>query len=150
MHKPRQKIWFLPLMSLIVLAVIVTSVWAAVRATPPTSSAEPLTETEITRLAQQALAVEYQGTPTQVTIRQTTVGALNKFHCGQVGQMISAIVSPMQGNPDICAPDSTVWVVSMHGNFHSDNFMTETVQVILDRTGRMMSVDSGELVQANW
>ncbi len=150
MRKLEQRIWLLPLLCLVLLFAIVASVWIAMRATPPVETAPSLSETEITRLANAALAVEYVGVPTQVTIRQTTVGALNKFHCGKIGEMISAIVSPMQGNPDVCAADSTVWVVTLHGNFRRANFVTQEVQVILDRAGRMMSVDSGELVQATW
>lgn len=109
-----------------------------------------LTETEIIRLAKDALAAEYSGTPEQVTLRRTTVGELNKFNCGKLGTMISVIVSPLQGKPDICAADSTLWVVTLQGTFRRANLTTESVQVVLDRTGRMMSVDSGELVQSNW
>lgn len=109
-----------------------------------------LSETEIIRRAKDALAVEYSGTPEQVTLQRTTVGELNKFDCGKLGTMISVIVSPLQGKPDICATDSTLWVVTLRGTFRRANLTTESVQVVLDRTGRMMSVDSSELVQANW
>lgn len=109
-----------------------------------------LSENEIVRLANDALVPEYSGRPEQVAIRRSTIGALNRFDCGKIGAMISVIVSPLEGNPDICAPDTSVWVVTLRGTFRRADFTTESVQVILDRTGRMMAVDSGELVQSNW
>lgn len=104
-----------------------------------------LSDSEAERLALEALKVGYTGTPTQMTVTQTTVGALDRFHCGRIGAMISVIVSPLQGNPDICAADSRVWVVSLYGEFHYETWTTDSVQVVLDRAGRMMAVDSSEL-----
>lgn len=139
----------LPALFLILLVVIVAVI--AFGETPTQSetmgmSGAGLPETEIIRLANDALVLEYSGKPEQVTVRKSTVGALDKFHCGKVGAMISVIVSPLQGEPDICAADSTVWVVTLRGTFRRADFTTESVQVILDRTGRMMAMDSGELV----
>jgi hypothetical protein len=109
-----------------------------------------LSESEVTQLARDALKTEYAGSPVQIMVKQTTVGELDKFDCGKIGAMISAIVSPLQGNRDICAPDSTLWVVSLHGEFQHEGFVTDSVQVILDRGGRMMSMDSGELTSISW
>lgn len=108
--------------------------------------AAELSESEIVRLANDALMLEYSGRPEQVAIRRSTIGALERFDCGKIGAMISVIVSPLKGNPDICAPDTFVWVVTLRGTFRRADFTTESVQVILDRTGRMMAVDSGELI----
>lgn len=109
-----------------------------------------LSETEIVQLAKDALAVEYSAAAEQVTLRRTTVGELNKFNCGKLGTMISVIVSPLQGKPDICAADSTLWVVSLRGEFQRKGFATDSVQIVLDRAGRLMSMDSGELVSTSW
>ncbi len=141
-----KRLWILVAGLLIFGVVVGIAIWSAPTQTETMIAPDAgLPETEIVQLAKEALTAEYSGAPTQVTVVKSTVGALNKFHCGKIGAMISVIVSPLQGEPDVCAADSTVWVVTLRGTFRHKDFMIESVQVILDRTGRMMSVDSGEL-----
>ncbi|TAH49181.1 MAG: hypothetical protein EYC68_18815 [Chloroflexota bacterium] len=142
-----KKTWYLiATLAVLLGAILIGMAWMQTEMEPAAMLSAGLSEEQVVQLAKEALAAEYSGAPTQITVRQTTVGELDKFHCGAIGAMISVIVSPLQGNPDICAADSTVWVVSLRGEFLHENFVTESVQVVLDRSGRMMAIDSGELI----
>lgn len=142
-----KRVWLL-IVGLLVcfVALLFGLVWLQGTANNAASSESVLSQAQVQRLAQDALRAEYSGSTEQTIVKQTTVGELGKFHCGAIGAMISLVVSPLQGNPDICAPDSTMWVVTLRGAFQRQDFRTDSVQVILDRAGRLMAIESGELI----
>ncbi len=144
-----KRIWFL-IMGLAVLfgALWIALAWGQTQTRDAVVSAG-LSESEITQLAKDALRIEYTGSPVQVVVKQTTAGELDKFDCGRIGAMISVVVSPLQGKPDVCAADSTMWVVSLRGEFRREGFATDSVQIVLDRAGRLMSIDSGDLISTS-
>lgn len=143
----QKRTWFLIAgLTILLGAILIGIAWRQTGVKEVAVPHDGLSESQVIQLAKEALAVEYTGAPTQITVRQTTVGELDRFHCGAIGSMISVIVSPLQGKPNICAADSTVWIVSLHGEFLRGDFATESVQVMLDRAGRMMAIDSGALV----
>ncbi len=141
-----KRIWFL-IVGLAVLfgALLITLAWAQTK-THDAVVPVGLSESDVTQLAKDALKIEYTGAPVQVEVTRTTTGELHKFDCGRIGAMISVVVSPLQGKPDVCAADSTMWVVLLRGEFQREGFATDSVQIVLDRAGRLMSMDSGELV----
>jgi hypothetical protein len=135
---------------MILLVALLAVVWIAGRADAPSETVSVLSETEITQRAIALAQNDFVGTPSGVQVSQSTIGETGVVQCSALGKSLSILADSLRGRPNWCAPDSTLWVVSLRGEFQREGFVTDSVQIVLDRAGRMMSMDSGELTSITW